>query len=88
MVHTTYIIVCILPDSGVGKEEWHKYKVDKAGRHMFQIDLGLAIINYAPSQCPDWMQGTTFVPCDCEKCYFCLNGFTNNFIAHEKNGPT
>ena len=56
----------------------------------FQIQLGLDTINYAISKAwdgklerPDWMRQKDFVPCDCKRCYFCLNGFTTG-IAHKK----
>ena len=30
---------------------------------------------------PDYMRKDAFIPCDCDKCYFCLNGHTSG-IAH------
>jgi hypothetical protein len=36
------------------------------------------------SQWPRWMRQSEFVPCDCEKCFFCLHGLTTG-IAHPKN---
>ena len=55
-----------------------------------QIDLGIAMMNYGIAMewdgqsdtRPDWMRQNSFVPCDCEKCFFCLNGLTNG-IAHK-----
>lgn len=63
------------------------------GRRKFQIDLGIALMNYGieldwdgdkESQRPRWMRQSEFVPCDCEKCFFCLHGLTTG-IAHPKN---
>ena len=57
---------------------------------MFQIDLDLAMINYGismdwdgKSERQNWMQQGESTPCACEKCYFCLNGFTTG-IAHKR----
>ena len=30
---------------------------------------------------PNFLRQTAFLPCDCEKCFFCMNGFTNG-IQH------
>jgi len=60
------------------------------GRRKFQIQLGLDILSYAISNAwdgrgerPDWMRQAPFVPCECNKCYFCLNGHTTG-IGHQK----
>ena len=59
------------------------------GRHDFQIDLALSLMNYGiglqwdgeSAERPNFMRQDPFVPCDCGKCFFCLNGITNG-IAH------
>ena len=30
-----------------------------------------------------WMRQHPFLPCDCKKCYFCVNGHTSE-VAHPK----
>ena len=62
------------------------------GRHDFQIDLGIALLNYAISSewdgeseksQPMWMtKCNRLVPCDCDKWYFCVNGWTNG-VCHK-----
>ena len=73
---------------GIGKSHWKKYtKENQSGRHDFQIDLGLALLNrgiemdWVGNKRPDYMRTGEFIPCDCNKCYFCLNGYTTG-IAH------
>ena len=69
------------------------YLDKNGGRCKFQIDLGIALLNYgtgldwdgtkvAPN--PRWMRQSEFVPCDCEKCFFYLKGLTTS-AAHKKN---
>ncbi len=64
----------------------------KECRLKFQIDLGIALLNHAlanewkdldsdPS--PEWTKKIDWVPCNCEQCFFCLNGLTNG-MAHKK----
>ena len=59
-----------------------KYANDNNGRHDFQIDLGIAPLNrgihmdWTGDERPDYMRKDDFIPCDCDKCYFCLNGHT------------
>ena len=73
---------------------WRRYKSKHLGRALFQIDLGLAIINLGirmswdgKSKRPNWMRQHELAPCECEKCYFCLNGFTNG-MSHERKSET
>ena len=72
---------------GVINEDWKRYKSKNNGRHDFQIDLGIALLNYGigldwvGDERPDYMRTGEFIPCDCKKCYFCLNGHTTG-IAH------
>eukprot|EP00984_Skeletonema_dohrnii_P004810 scaffold1689_cov99-Skeletonema_dohrnii-CCMP3373.AAC.1 len=47
VVHAEYVIVCFCYKMGIGKEEWKKYLDKNDGRHDFQIDLGIALLNYA-----------------------------------------
>ena len=88
VIHCCYVIVCYLATFEVGDPKWKKYLSKHNGRHDFQIDLGVHLLNYAlemawdgESERPSWMRQSEFVPCDCDKCYFCINGHTNG-IAH------
>ena len=75
--------------AGMTKPEWKKYLKRSTGRHDFQIDLGLALINRGiewdwpeGKPRPEWMRRRGLVPCECGKCYFCLHEMTNG-IAHK-----
>jgi hypothetical protein len=89
VVHAVYVIVCFLAKGGVGKKEWRHYDNKNNVRHGFQINLGIALMNYGISTewkditqtRPHFIRQTAFVPCDCDKCFFCLNKFTNG-ITH------
>ena len=69
---------------------WRRYENKHGERAIFQINLGLAMMNYGismnwdgKSERPNWMRQGEFTPCVCDKCYFCLNGFTTG-IAHKR----
>ena len=88
VIHTLYVVVCFLAKSNIGSEKWKKYLTHKSARHDFQIDLGLELLSYGiaqdwdgKSKRPDYMRSGEFVPCGCEQCYFCINGFTTG-VAH------
>ena len=58
------------------------------GRRDFQIDLGISLFNTAiewdvadEEGRPAWVRQGPYIPCDCEECYFCLNGHTTG-IEH------
>ena len=62
---------------------------------MFQIDLGIALMNYAiekefkkNGKRPGWVRQMEFVPYDCKKCYFCLNGHTTGIVHSRKRAVT
>jgi hypothetical protein len=67
----------------------------KDGRFSFQVDYGIAILNYACERAwpdrtkprPDWMHKSDFIPCDCNKCFFCINNLTTG-IQHKKRKVT
>ena len=90
VVHFIYASVLVCVSIGVGDEKWSKYKKKKNGWYYFQIDLGMEIMKLAVASewtdlsapRPDWMRQTAWIPCDCKKCFFCLNGFTSG-IAHK-----
>ena len=66
-----------------------KYASKNIGRHDFQIDLGIALLNHGigldwdGDKRPDCIRVGELVPCNCKKCYFCINGYTSD-IAHKK----
>ena len=72
---------------GIGGQKWKKYLRATNARHDFQINLGIALLNYGISldwvgdEWPDYMRSGEFVPCNCNMCYFCINGYTSG-IAH------
>ena len=47
VVHACFAIVCFLVAAGVGLPEWKKYLKRNEGRHDFQVELGIALINRA-----------------------------------------
>ena len=55
VVHACYVIVCYLAAAGQGRPEWRKYLKRNNGRHDFQIDLGMALINRGIEL--DWKEG-------------------------------
>ena len=79
MIHTRYKL-------------WSRYQIKHQGSAIFQIDLGLTMINYGTSMDWDgkskdsnWIQQGEFTTCVCEseECYFCLNGFTLDSTQEE-----
>ena len=86
VLHACSVIVRWLADAGIGQEGWKKYQSKNNGRHDFQIDLGIALLNRAISwdwdgksmqSMPEWMRQGNFLPCDCNQCYFCINKLTS-----------
>ena len=77
------------------RQDWRKYTSKNDGRHDFQIDLGIALLNAAieydlahkdalgySGEYPNWMKQGSLDPCECGMCYFCINRLTNG-IAHK-----
>jgi hypothetical protein len=75
--------------SDIGQKQWKQYLDEHSGHHDFQIDLALSVMNYGiglqwdgeSDKRPNFMRQDPFVPCDCNKSFFCLNGITTG-IAH------
>ncbi len=75
---------------GIGPDEWKVY-LKKNGRKRFQIDLARECMNYAIRHAwpdlngtkPNWMRQAELIPCECKKCFFCLNNLTSG-IAHKR----
>jgi len=86
-------IVCFIAKSNVNHfEEWKKYATKNGGRHKFQVDLGIALVNHAikaewtdlDKPRPKWMRQAQLLPCECNKCFFCVNKLTNG-IHHKES---
>ncbi len=45
--HVLYPVVCYLANSGIRESEWGRYLKKEFGRHDFQINLGMALLNTA-----------------------------------------
>ncbi len=92
VVHAQHTIVTFLAEQGIGKPEWKKYRDKNQGRHDFQIDLGISLLNYGvgldwdgvSEERPSYMRTGAFKPCDCKKCFFCLQGHTNGIKSKQK----
>ena len=92
VLHTSYVIFCAIvkaPGSSLRMlANWTIVTSKNGGRKKFQIHFGLDMMNFARSKAwdgkseqPNWMRQGSFVPCNCEECYFCLNGHTTS-IQH------
>jgi len=92
--HAQYITVTETSGEEEEGHPWVKY-LKRDGRAEFQLDLGLAIIEYGirldcpniadlkdKSNRPAYMRKTNFIPCSCKKCFFCKIGFTQG-VAHK-----
>ncbi len=91
IIHMLYMIVIY---SSSNESSWKKYPCKNYGRAKFQMYLGLQLINYEIEQewtnqdgpRPSWMHQNTFFPCNCNKCFFCLNDHCNGI--YHKPDPT
>jgi hypothetical protein len=81
VVHTCFAVVLYCVDFGIARNEWKKYASKNIGRHDFQIDLGIALLNHGigldwdGDKRPDYIRVGELVPCNCKKRYFCINGY-------------
>jgi len=76
-------------------KDWDKYKPKNYGHCYFQIELAIALMNYAveldwkdpdnESTKPAGMCCRQLIPCNCGKCFFCANALTNG-IDHKVPG--
>ena len=89
VIYALYVVVCFLIKGDVGQKQWKCYLDNHSGHLDFQIDLAISIMNYCiglqwdgeSATKPNFMRQAEFVPCNCDKCFFCLNGITTG-IAH------
>ena len=92
-VHVVFVVACFCVKFDVGPPGWISYLNKNGGQETFQIDLGMQLLNYAIGKAwsdmytppPDWMQQSKFIPCDCTKCFFCLNALTNGSFTSWKS---
>ena len=90
VVHAQHSIIIFLAKQDIGKPEWKKYRDKNQGRHDFQIDLGISLLNYSIAldwdresrERPSYMRKGTFKPCGCKMCFFRMKGLTNG-ITHQ-----
>jgi hypothetical protein len=81
-----------LAEQYIGKPEWKKYRDKNQGRHDYQIDIGISLLNYVisldwdgePRERPSYMRKGAFKPCECKMCFFCVKGLTNG-ITYRSN---
>ena len=83
VVHCLYCVICWCATNGIGPKEWRRYLKSRNGRREFQIDLAIDLINYAIAldwdggdKRPSYIRSDSFIPCDCKKCIFCVDGHT------------
>ena len=94
VMHCLFVVVVFCAKDNVGPEWWVLY-LKKGGRYRFQIDLGMALINYAlenewediKEPHPNWIRQRGFIPCDCKQCFFCKKGLTTG-ISHKRKTKT
>jgi len=75
VIHAAYVVVCFLINTDIGQEQWKRYLDHHSGRHDFQIDLALSVMNYGiglqwvgeSDKRPNFMRQNHFVPCDRNK---------------------
>jgi len=58
VVHVVFAVVVYCSKLGVCPKDWNRYQSKHNGRHDFQIDIGLAVLNHVIA---------------CKKGYFCIN---------------
>ena len=81
--------------AGASNHPWHKYLNSHKGRFDFQMDLGHALISKGikmdcpniadlddPKKRPPYMRKKDWIPCSCNRCFFCVQGLTHG-IAHK-----
>ncbi len=102
VLHIVYVIAIFCANANIGPKKWKQYSNKNVGRMKLQIDLGIELLNFAielewadtTTTRPGWLRQTSFIPCDCKKCFFCLNKLTNgihhrpktNVVIHHSDG--
>ncbi len=86
MIHAAYVIICTLSKARRGSNK-------NFGHHDFQIDLAINLMTYGircewdgvSKEKPSFMPNWHLVPCECNKCFFCVKGLTNSIIHRPSN---
>ena len=94
VVHQLYVTVIYCAKYKIGSVWWKIY-LNKNGRKRLQIDMSRELMNYAISKSwtnldsakPDWTRRAAVIPCDCNKCLFCLHSLTTG-IDHKRKRRT
>ena len=95
VVHQLYVTMIYCGKYEIGPEWWQEMYLNKNGRKRFQIDLARELMNYAireswtdmDSAKPDWMRRALVIPCNCNKCFFCIQNLTTG-IDHKQKRKT
>ncbi len=71
------------------RAKWIRYLKKEFGRHDFQINLGMSLLTRAikwdwdgKSKKQGWMRQSPVLLCNCNQCFFCLNGITIGITHH------
>jgi hypothetical protein len=94
VVHQLYVTLIYCARNGIGPMGWTVY-LKKHGRRKFQIDLGRDLMSYAIHNSwtdmddpkPNWMRQSQPLPCECNKCFFCLHSLTTG-LDHKRQKTT
>jgi hypothetical protein len=95
LIYCLFVVVVFCAKDNVGPEWWALY-LKKGGSYLFQIDLGMTLINYALMENewediegprPNWIRRPELIPCDYNNFFSCLKGLTTG-IAHKKPKET
>jgi len=94
VVLSLFIIVCFLAQHNIGDNMWKRYSNRNKGRRKFQIALALELMIYAieldwkdgynENEKPRWMRQSSYIPCGCKRCFFCINRKTSG-VHHDKS---
>ena len=87
VLYTVFVVVTYLAAADIGDPEWKHYSNKNGGCRMYQIDLGMQVINYGldldwldtrnQNNKPRYVNNGLLTPCDCKKCFFYVRNITN-----------
>ena len=93
-----FVIAVNVAERGGDEHQWRRHVDKNHGRYRFQMDLGLSLMNAGISH--DWkdpkannkvsdrplyVRKHDWIPCDCKRCFFCLNKMTCG-VTHPNRG--
>jgi hypothetical protein len=92
VIFSCYIVVCTVSTTSILRPKWSKYAARNNGQYNFQVDLGMQLMEkgvrldwetpYNEASKPKWIRHTSYIPCECKQCFFCLEGKTTG-TAHK-----